>query len=341
MRARRTAPRRRSPAGEASSPTRRRRVSREEVENFVAQPSVLDRLLGRLRGRTARSPTRCASSASGRALRAYAAERGVRLIGDLPIYVAPDGADVAGWPELFQDGAVGGVPPDDWSATGQLWGNPLYDWTTLRRTGYRWWIERFRRTFELVDMTRVDHFRGFVAYWADSRPLPDGAPRRLAPRPRSARSSTRRRAELGELPLIAENLGVITPAVERLREELGLPGMLILQFALACGRGDPRRPGRGERNRVVFTGTHDNDTTARLVGDGGPLGGRTSAPRRRRPASTDEEPNWILIRLALASPAQPRDRAGAGRARARQRGAHEHAGRGRPATGSGGSSRGS
>jgi len=100
------------------------------------------------------------------ALRAYAAERGVRLIGDLPIYVSDEGADVAGWSELFEHGEVAGAPPDALSATGQLWGNPLYDWPAHRATGYRWWRERFRRTFELVDVCRVDHFRGFVAYWA-------------------------------------------------------------------------------------------------------------------------------------------------------------------------------
>ena len=99
-------------------------------------------------------------------LRRYAAARGVRLIGDLPIYVSPRGADHLSQPELFQTGLVSGVPPDDWSATGQLWGNPIYDWEAMRATGYRWWIERFRRTFELVDVTRIDHFRAFVAYWA-------------------------------------------------------------------------------------------------------------------------------------------------------------------------------
>jgi len=100
------------------------------------------------------------------ALRAYAAGRGVSLIGDLPIYVAPASADHAAHPELFQEGDVAGVPPDEWSATGQLWGNPLYDWHAMRRQRYRWWVERFRRTFELVDAARIDHFRGFVAYWA-------------------------------------------------------------------------------------------------------------------------------------------------------------------------------
>src|SRR5262245_49137117 len=151
------------------------------------------------------------------ALRGYARKKRVKLIGDLPIYVAPASADHVADPELFLEDAVAGVPPDDWSDVGQLWGNPLYNWHALRATGYRWWIERFRRTFELVDAARIDHFRGFVAYWA----VPAGAKTALE-------GGWRRgpghdlfdavRAELGELPLIAEDLGVITPAVDRLRE---------------------------------------------------------------------------------------------------------------------------
>src|SRR5262245_23137679 len=171
------------------------------------------------------------------ALRAYARKRGVSLIGDLPIYVAPESADHVADPELFLEDAVAGVPPDDWSEVGQLWGNPLYNWHAMRATGYRWWIERFRRTLELFDAARVDHFRGFVAYWA----VPAEA--------KTALSGHWRRgpghdlfdavtAELGQLPLIAEDLGVITPAVDRLRERLGLPGMKVLQFLLP-GREDP------------------------------------------------------------------------------------------------------
>lgn len=194
------------------------------------------------------------------ALRAYAAERGVRLIGDVPLYVAPGSADHRARPELFQEGAVAGVPPDYFSRTGQLWGNPLYDWAALRATGYRWWVERFRRTLELVDLARVDHFRGFVSYWA------------VPARARTARRGTWRRgpgrelfeavrAELGGLPLIAEDLGVITPAVERLRDELGLPGMHVLQFS-----PDVRRH---REHAVVYTGTHDNDTAVGWADESG------------------------------------------------------------------------
>jgi 4-alpha-glucanotransferase len=192
------------------------------------------------------------------ALRAYAAERGVRLIGDLPLYVAPGSADHLAHPELFQRGAVAGCPPDSFTRMGQLWGNPLYDWAAMRATGYRWWIERFRRTFELVDLVRVDHFRGLVAYWT----VPD--------RYKTARRGVWRRgpgrelfdavrAELGALPLIAEDLGVITRPVVRLRDELGLPGMHVLQFA---PRVDHHR-----ENAVVYTGTHDNDTTVGWSGE--------------------------------------------------------------------------
>jgi 4-alpha-glucanotransferase len=237
------------------------------------------------------------------ALRKHAAKKGVRLIGDLPIYVAPGGADHRGWPEMFQEGVVSGVPPDDWSASGQLWGNPLYDWETQKRIGFRWWVERFRRTFELVDATRIDHFRGFVAYWA----VPE--------RHRTARKGVWRRgpgralfdavnAALGELPLIAEDLGTITPAVERLRDDLGLPGMVILQFAFAEGMRNPQRLVGDAENRVVYTGTHDNDTTV------GWWNSATSTERASVEAALaalgieSDEPNWALIELALSSPAR-------------------------------------
>ena len=230
------------------------------------------------------------------ALRRYAARRGVRLLGDLPIYVADGGADHRSHPELFQRGVVSGVPPDVFSSSGQLWGNPLYDWSALRATGYRWWIERLRRTFELVDMTRLDHFRGFVAYWA----VPRGR--------RTARRGTWRRAsghellaaarrELGELPLVAENLGVITPPVERLRREFGLPGMAVLQFGFEGGRANSHHPSRHEEHSVVYTGTHDNDTAAGWWSS-------LRRPERARTGLAGLEPAWELIELALASRAR-------------------------------------
>ncbi len=232
------------------------------------------------------------------ALRRYAAKRGVSLIGDLPIYVAPASADHEAHPELFEEHVVAGVPPDDWSKTGQLWGNPIYDWRTMRHTGYRWWIERFRRTFELVDAARIDHFRGFVAYWA------------VPKRRRTALAGHWQRGpghelfeavsgELGHLPLIAEDLGVITPPVERLRRELGLPGMAVLQFLLGGGRG----PLAIAKDSVAYTGTHDNDTSVGWWEAASPSV-RARVQRVAKAAGIEaEEPNWLLIGLALASPA--------------------------------------
>jgi 4-alpha-glucanotransferase len=237
------------------------------------------------------------------ALRSYAAERGVRILGDVAIYVAPDSADHRAHPELFQEGLVAGAPPDSFSVNGQLWGNPLYDWPALRRRRYRWWVERLRRTLELFDLARIDHFRGFVAYWA----VPAGAP--------TAASGSWKRGpgralfdvierEIG-LPFVAEDLGVITPAVERLRDLLGLPGMLVLQFGFDPGdAGNPHDPANHVANRLVYTGTHDTDTARGWY--------ESLAPERRElvDRSLDElgmaepEPWWGLIRLALSSPAR-------------------------------------
>jgi len=188
------------------------------------------------------------------ALRSHAASRGVRIFGDMPIYVAADGADHRAHPRLFQNGFVAGVPPDAFTRTGQLWGNPLYDWPAMRRDGYRWWIERFRRTLALVDLTRVDHFRGFVAYWAVPARHKTAAHGRWRRGPGAAAFRAVERV-LGTLPVVAEDLGVITEPVERLRRELGFPGMVVLQF-----RGG-RVPARVAQQAVVYTGTHDNETT--------------------------------------------------------------------------------
>ena len=274
-------------------------VSSAEIEDFAARHAYWAADWAELGGEGALADqVRFAREWSD--LRGYAASRGVRLIGDLPIYVAPESADHRAHPELFQGGVVAGVPPDAWSATGQLWGNPIYDWSLLRRTGYRWWIERFRRTFELFDAARIDHFRGFVAYWS----VPKG--QKTALRGRWRRGPGRRlfdavAAELGELPLIAEDLGVITPAVERLRDELGLPGTVVLQFALAEARGDPLAV---PENRVVYTGTHDNDTAAGWWAVA-PQSVRARARRLAAERSIEErEPHRLLVELALASPAR-------------------------------------
>jgi 4-alpha-glucanotransferase len=254
------------------------------------------------------------------ALRAYAAERGVRILGDVAIYVSPGGCDHRSHPELFQSGFVAGAPPDAYSSSGQLWGNPLYDWPALQRRGYRWWIERVRRTLDLFDLARIDHFRGLVAYWA----VPAGA--------RTARGGSWKRGpgialfralerELGvsgaaggrgkgtrrrALPLVAEDLGVITEPVERLRTQLGLLGMLVIQFGM-----DPEEPRSVHRlanhtaDRIVYTSTHDQDTVRGWI---------DSLAERER-AFVDSEvarlgfadrrrPWWGLIRYAFSSPAQ-------------------------------------
>jgi 4-alpha-glucanotransferase len=238
------------------------------------------------------------------ALRAYAAERGVRLFGDVAIYVSPGSVDHRAHPELFQEGFVAGAPPDSFSRTGQLWGNPLYAWPALRNRRYRWWVERVRRTLALFDLARIDHFRGFVAYWsvpAGSRTAAAGSWQR-GPGRAVFDAITR---ELGDLPLVAEDLGVITPPVHRLREQLGLPGMLVLQFGFDPeDPTSPHRPANHAEDRIVYTGTHDHDTAR---------GWYESLPPEHR-ALVDEEfrarslsrrqPWWALIALAMRSPAR-------------------------------------
>lgn len=243
-----------------------------------------------------------------RALRAYAHERDVRLIGDVPIYVASGSADHALHPELFRTGSVAGAPPDAFSSSGQLWGNPLYDWPALRRRRYRWWTERLRRTLELFDIARIDHFRGFVAYWA----VPAGS--------RTARAGSWKRGPgravfdyvrhglglRGPLPLIAEDLGVITPPVRRLRDELGLPGMLVLQFAFDSDDPDsPHRLCNHVENRVIYTGTHDHDTARGWYESlGSTTRSTVDAELGSRGLRVGRQPWWALIRLAFASPAR-------------------------------------
>jgi 4-alpha-glucanotransferase len=231
-----------------------------------------------------------------RELRAYAAGRAVRLLGDVPIYAGRESADLVSHPELFQREEVAGAPPDALGPQGQLWGNPLYDWYAMAHDGYRWWVERLRRMFELVDAARVDHFRGFVSYWA----VPTGATTAAAGRWR--RGPGRRLfeillAELGDMPLIAENLGVITPAVEQLRRSLGLPGMHVLQFGFSGSASNPHRLENHEENAVVYTGTHDLDTA---------LGWWRSLPReeQRKSGLDPDAPHWSLIAQALSSRAR-------------------------------------
>jgi len=278
-------------------------VSASEVASFRSSESFWAGDWERFAGRGAMTD-QVRFTREWNALRSYAASAGVRLFGDVAIYVAPGSADHGAWPGLFRSGFVAGAPPDAYSSIGQLWGNPLYDWPALRRRRYRWWTERLRRTMALFDLARIDHFRGFVSYWA----VPAGA--------RNAASGFWQRGpgravfdaasrSLDRLALVAEDLGVITPAVARLRDALGFPGMVVLQFGF-----DPAHPESVHRFenhvdwRVVYTGTHDHDTArgwySSLSVDVRELVDSTVA----RVGVAEREPWWSLIRLALASPAR-------------------------------------
>jgi 4-alpha-glucanotransferase len=238
------------------------------------------------------------------ALRSYAAERGVRLIGDVPIYVAPGSADHKAHPVLFRDDAVAGVPPDAYTDKGQLWGNPLYRWPALSSRGYRWWTERFRRVFDLYDLARIDHFRGFVAYWAVPKTARYALSGRWSRGPGRAVFDAAARS-LGDLPLIAEDLGVITPAVEKLRDDLGLPGMAVLQFGLDThDRHSPHRPENHREHQVVYTGTHDHDTIRGWYDSLDDEARGMADAAIARAGVGEPEPHWSLIRLAFASRAR-------------------------------------
>jgi 4-alpha-glucanotransferase len=197
-------------------------------------------------------------------LRQYANEKGIQIIGDIPIFVAMDSSDAWANPELFyldeagKPTVVAGVPPDYFSPTGQLWGNPLYRWEIHKANGYKWWIERIRATLSTVDIVRIDHFRGFAGYWEIPGNAETAENGKWIPGPGIELFHAIRKA-LGELPIIAEDLGEITPDVIELRETLGLPGMKILQFGFS-GPDNPFLPHHYPENCVVYTGTHDNDT---------------------------------------------------------------------------------
>jgi len=201
-----------------------------------------------------------------RQLREYAHTRGVHLFGDLPIFVAQDSADVWAQRQYFEldaDGqprAVAGVPPDYFSADGQRWGNPLYDWQHLQADGFRFWIERLRTQLALFDLVRIDHFRGFQAYWSIPAAESTAVNGHWVEAPGVALFATLQH-EFGTLPVVAEDLGLITPEVTALRDRFGLPGMCVMQFAFDGGPGNPYLPHNHVANSVIYTGTHDNDTT--------------------------------------------------------------------------------
>jgi 4-alpha-glucanotransferase len=248
------------------------------------------------------------------ALRAYARERGVRLIGDIPIFVAHDSPEVWAHPELFhmdESGhptVVAGVPPDYFSATGQLWGNPLYRWERMAEDGYAWWTERLRTALATCDLVRIDHFRGFEAYWEVPAGATNAIGGRWVPGPGRALFDALRLA-LGDAPVLAEDLGLITPEVEALRDGLGFPGMKVLQFAfdgdLHNGFLPHLHPEHG--NFVVYPGTHDNETS---------LGWYRNLARKLRAAFQDyllsyelacqpeAEVSWSMLDLAMRSPGQ-------------------------------------
>jgi 4-alpha-glucanotransferase len=217
--------------------------------------------------------------------------------------VSSDSADVWGHPEFFlldahrQPVVVAGVPPDYFSPTGQLWGNPLYRWDVMAKDGYAWWIARFRSALQLVDVVRLDHFRGFEACWA----VPAGEVTAMNGKWVQGPGRDLFRAveqALGPVPMIAEDLGLITPEVEALREELGFPGMKVLQFAFSGDPDQPYLPHNFERNCVVYTGTHDNDTT---LGWFSTAGEEERIALRRYLGGRGDELSWELIRLALMS----------------------------------------
>ena len=242
-------------------------------------------------------------------VKAYANKQGIQIFGDIPIFVSLNSADVWAHPELFkldkdnQPSAVAGVPPDYFSSTGQRWGNPLYRWVEHQSTGFTWWTSRIRRMLELTDMVRIDHFRGFEACWE----IPAEEP--TAVKGKWKKSPGREffkvlQEKLGELPIVAEDLGVITPEVDRLRRDFGFHGMKVLQFAFESdGQGclnpdNPFLPHNYLNDCVVYTGTHDNDTTAGWFGTLGPdLRNLVKAYIGR----SGENISWELIRVAFMS----------------------------------------
>lgn len=239
-------------------------------------------------------------------LKNYANERGIRIIGDIPIFVAYDSSDVWANREVFSiddEGnptVVAGVPPDYFSDTGQLWGNPLYCWDVLEERGFGWWIERFRATLALVDIVRLDHFRGFAAYWEVPAGEETAINGRWVTGPGVALFEAVR-AALGEVPIIAEDLGLITPDVLELRDKLGLPGMKVLQFAFGGKPDDPYLPHNYEQRCVVYTGTHDNDTTR---GWWQTLPGHERSFAQLYLGRDGSNISWDLIRLAMMSVAE-------------------------------------
>ncbi len=240
------------------------------------------------------------------ALKKYANENGIKIFGDIPIYISHDSADVWAQPKIFcleeETGEVAqmaGVPPDYFSATGQLWGNPVYNWEELEKTNFQWWIDRVKATLQQVDILRIDHFRGFQAFWSVPKGEETAIEGEWIDAPGDA-LFTVLAEKLGKLPIVAEDLGVITPEVEALRDKFQFPGMKILQFAFDSDRANPFLPFNYiRRNCVVYTGTHDNDTTVGWYVE------RSIEEQARvndyLGCTVPEGIHWSLIRLAMGS----------------------------------------
>ncbi|MBD2435913.1 4-alpha-glucanotransferase [Nostoc sp. FACHB-110] len=239
-------------------------------------------------------------------LKRYANQRGIQILGDIAIYVAHDSADVWANPGNFcldesgEPALMAGTPPDYFSSTGQLWGNPVYNWVRLKQDNFQWWVQRFQSMLNCVDLIRIDHFRGFQAYWAVNQGETTATNGRWIEAPGEAFFQVLKQ-ELGQMPIIAEDLGEITPEVYALRDKFEFPGMKILQFAFGEGLQAEKRflPYNYESNSVVYTGTHDNDTTVGWFQ-------QLLPPERKQVLSylgchNESEINWDLIRLALSS----------------------------------------
>ena len=239
-------------------------------------------------------------------LKKYANDRGVKVVGDAPIFIAYQSAEVWSRPSLFeldQQGrasVVAGVPPDYFSPTGQRWGNPLYRWQAHADEDFAWWIQRIRRTFELVDVVRIDHFRGFADYWEIPAEAPTALRGQWRDGPGEALFNAIRSA-LGRLPIVAEDLGLLTPAVGTLRQQFGLPGMRILHFAFGSGNGNSYLPHNYDCNTVVYTGTHDNNTTRGWWHDLSEVDRQQVRDYLAIDSDGEATIHWHLIRAACAS----------------------------------------
>jgi 4-alpha-glucanotransferase len=244
-----------------------------------------------------------------RALRAYCTERKVQILGDVAIFVNYNSAEVWTHPELFELDEKGGmvrvsgVPPDYYSATGQRWGNPLYRWGAMKERGFDWWVARVRRSLALYDMVRLDHFRGFEAYWSIAAEEPTAIHGQWVKAP-GMELFDRLKEVFGELPFIAEDLGLITPEVVELREHFGMPGMRVLQFGFSDREAQVYLPHQYVPNTVAYTGTHDNDTTLGWWKSGATAVERAHVDRYLQPIEKDEEIVGAMMRATARSVAR-------------------------------------